>query len=1035
MEPAVEDTTDVPAVEEPLDLVRLSLDERIYVKMRGDRELRGRLHAYDQHMNLVLGDVEEIITIVEINEETYEELVRLAGDNPPLMPKQHPTDFHGNFNEDIAVVEDARLWDRTLRTVDGGMLVANALDAVLSSISEPSGSASSLLCTVSSTPNTCQRPTSRAPWACDEPIPAQIEYPTMLTVKLKKTDKTTGLIPALRHYIQTSYNEDPDQYVDDFRALETLRADIENLEPHQASLQRLLKYYGQLFYLASKFPIDEQHIRVCFTWHNSFAGEQGVGSNFDLGFEKACVLFNIGALYSHLGAAESLTTIDGMKRAAACFQSAAGVFNELYENSQASARFNCTPDLTTPTLSALLNLMLAQAQEIYWRKAVADNIKHGTVAKVANKVAELYELAHGQAVASGAFPQAWLTQMEIRSWHLQAAAHYRKAQEANEATNYGDGVSHLQKADTLIKRALSVDSNLLKLVSPQIVNELKATQSKLATDLEQAVKDNDIVYMQPVPRAEDLPVIGKVALANPTSVAGLADAVSLGTPLFENLVPYAVHQAASIYTAKKDAHVREMVETLEDATKDCRSTLASMNLPGAIEAITQSTGIPATLVKRAEEIRTLGGAGLLQQMWADVVGLNQRNNVELQEALKVLDEEASEDEAMRVQYEGRWRRATSAALTKQLQEQGNLYLAHMNRAVESDGIVREKMEKWISFVEILGGTREKLERAVPQDDSSRVFVNDPSVQKLRKLLEQVTSVINQRDQLIQSIKSTSVQDDIGPKLLELASMGGDLQLNNINRIDQNKVSSNINTNTIVNTDDLEKGLFASHLATTYDGLRRSIDQSLETQAALLAQIEDAHAAFVQRRKPSNASRQREEMLQNLESAYVNFKEIAGNLREGMKFYNDLSTALLRFRRNCNDFAFARNQEKNEMLKALMKQSVGGSGGAGIQVGLPNYGVGRTENSSSPIRATVGAYPASIGSNTGAYGVPPPGTWNPAHNILQYAAGTSSYLPVSTGDVPTGNTPGPAQSQFNMFPVYSPSRPTSIPPPGVPQQRK
>jgi U6 snRNA-associated Sm-like protein LSm3 len=33
------------AVEEPLDLVRLSLDERIYVKLRGDRELQGKLHV------------------------------------------------------------------------------------------------------------------------------------------------------------------------------------------------------------------------------------------------------------------------------------------------------------------------------------------------------------------------------------------------------------------------------------------------------------------------------------------------------------------------------------------------------------------------------------------------------------------------------------------------------------------------------------------------------------------------------------------------------------------------------------------------------------------------------------------------------------------------------------------------------------------------------------------------------------------------------------------------------------------------------
>ncbi|KAL4182761.1 hypothetical protein AMTRI_Chr11g94740 [Amborella trichopoda] len=33
------------AVKEPLDLIRLSLDERIYVKLRSERELRGKLHT------------------------------------------------------------------------------------------------------------------------------------------------------------------------------------------------------------------------------------------------------------------------------------------------------------------------------------------------------------------------------------------------------------------------------------------------------------------------------------------------------------------------------------------------------------------------------------------------------------------------------------------------------------------------------------------------------------------------------------------------------------------------------------------------------------------------------------------------------------------------------------------------------------------------------------------------------------------------------------------------------------------------------
>lgn len=41
-------------VEQPLDLVRLSLDERVLVKMRGDRELQGKLHVCMARKSLVL---------------------------------------------------------------------------------------------------------------------------------------------------------------------------------------------------------------------------------------------------------------------------------------------------------------------------------------------------------------------------------------------------------------------------------------------------------------------------------------------------------------------------------------------------------------------------------------------------------------------------------------------------------------------------------------------------------------------------------------------------------------------------------------------------------------------------------------------------------------------------------------------------------------------------------------------------------------------------------------------------------------------
>ncbi|CAH8525746.1 unnamed protein product [Dicrocoelium dendriticum] len=72
-------------VEEPLDLIRLSLDEKIYVKMKHNRELRGTLHAFDSHLNMILGNAEETVTTLEIDEETYEEVYKTTKRTIPML--------------------------------------------------------------------------------------------------------------------------------------------------------------------------------------------------------------------------------------------------------------------------------------------------------------------------------------------------------------------------------------------------------------------------------------------------------------------------------------------------------------------------------------------------------------------------------------------------------------------------------------------------------------------------------------------------------------------------------------------------------------------------------------------------------------------------------------------------------------------------------------------------------------------------------------------------------------------------------------
>lgn len=39
------------------------------------------LQAYDQHLNMILGDVEETVTTIEIDEETYEEIYKVRVSN------------------------------------------------------------------------------------------------------------------------------------------------------------------------------------------------------------------------------------------------------------------------------------------------------------------------------------------------------------------------------------------------------------------------------------------------------------------------------------------------------------------------------------------------------------------------------------------------------------------------------------------------------------------------------------------------------------------------------------------------------------------------------------------------------------------------------------------------------------------------------------------------------------------------------------------------------------------------------------------
>lgn len=136
-------------------------------------------------------------------------------------------------------------------------------------------------------------------------------------------------------------------------------------------------------------------------------------SQYSLAFEKASIIFNIAAVLSCYAARQNRAEESAIKVAYHSLQASAGMFTYINEN------FLHAPssDLSRETVQCLINLMLAQAQEVFLEKQVADQKKVGLLAKLAAQAGYLYkETLDGiqENVNKAIFDKGWLMLAQVR---------------------------------------------------------------------------------------------------------------------------------------------------------------------------------------------------------------------------------------------------------------------------------------------------------------------------------------------------------------------------------------------------------------------------------------------------------------------------------------------------------------------------------------------------------------------------------------------------------------------------------------------
>lgn len=185
------------------------------------------------------------------------------------------------------------------------------------------------------------------------------------------------------------------------------------------------------------------------------------------------------------------STADGLKSASHYFCLSAGVLSHIKSVVTPELRANPAEDMDVATLESLQQLLLAQAQECFWQKAVMDGYKDSSIAKLAARVSDLYSSAGDWGMKSEAISSEWIHHMTAKHHHFAAAAQFRQACDCLEKRKYGEEVARLRDSLACVTEALKES----RYISKAVLSDLTGLKNKVQEDLKRAEKDNDLIYL------------------------------------------------------------------------------------------------------------------------------------------------------------------------------------------------------------------------------------------------------------------------------------------------------------------------------------------------------------------------------------------------------------------------------------------------------------------------------------------------------------------------------------------------------------
>ncbi|XP_039940213.1 tyrosine-protein phosphatase non-receptor type 23 isoform X1 [Hirundo rustica] len=689
---------------------------------------------------------------------------------------------------------------------------------------------------------------------------------------------------AVKKFVLKNYGENPESYNEELRKLELLRQSAVSVPRDFEGCSTLRKYLGQLHFLQSRIPMGGgQDAAVPVTWTEIFSGK--AVTHEDIKYEQACVLYNLGALHSMLGAMDKRVSEEGMKVSCTHFQCAAGAFTYLRDHFPHSY----SVDMSHQILSLNINLMLGQAQECLLEKSMLDNRKSFLVARISAQVVDYYKEAcralENSETASllGKIQKDWKKLVQMKIYYFAAVAHLHMGKQAEEQQKFGERVIYFQSALDKLNEAIKLAKG-----QPESVQEaLRFTMDVIGGKYNAAKKDNDFIYHEAVPALDALQSVKGAPLVKALPVNPTDPAVT-GPDIFAKLVPMAAHEASSLYSEEKAKLLRDVMAKIEAKNEVLDQFMDSMQLdPETVDNLDMYNHIPPVLMEKcaALSVRPDTVRNLVQSMQV-LSGVFTDVEASLKEIRDLLEEDEAQERKLQ-ELLGRVPPApASPPGLAEVSKECSKYLELHEKASFTNTELHRAMNLHLGNLRLLGGPLEQVRAALPAPALSE---EDKQVlQNLKRILAKVQEMRDQRLSLEQQLREMIQKDDI--------------------------------TSSLVTADRSEmKKLFEEQLK-KYDQLKVYLEQNLAAQENVLKALTDANVKYAAVRKAlAEVEHKWNTTVQTLVASYEAYEDLMKKSQEGKDFYTDLEGKAAKLLERARAACQASEAHRQQLLERELKK--------------------------------------------------------------------------------------------------------------------